>query len=204
MRISVQLVKVADGYHLWSETYDRTLDDIFAVQDDIAQSVVKELRTTLLGRGAGLQGERRGEGRGGRRGEGPRRAAPRRTGSTCRAGSHRPHERGGQREGHRVSAGRTGARSDSRAGLGRARRGPLPRRGLRLGADGGGPASSRAAPRSVPWSWLPISPRPTRRSVASGRPSTGTGRKPRPASGARCELAEQNADVLLNTGQLSQ
>ena len=49
MRISVQLVKVADGYHLWSETYDRTLDDIFAVQDDIAQSVVKELRTTLFG-----------------------------------------------------------------------------------------------------------------------------------------------------------
>ena len=49
VRISVQLVKVADGYHLWSETFDRTLDDIFAVQDDIAQSVVKELRTTLLG-----------------------------------------------------------------------------------------------------------------------------------------------------------
>jgi TolB-like protein/tetratricopeptide (TPR) repeat protein len=49
MRISVQLVKVDDGYHLWSETYDRTLDDIFAVQDDIAQSVVKELRTTLFG-----------------------------------------------------------------------------------------------------------------------------------------------------------
>jgi serine/threonine protein kinase/tetratricopeptide (TPR) repeat protein len=48
-RISVQLVKVADSSHLWSETYDRTLEDIFAVQDDIAQSVVKELRTTLLG-----------------------------------------------------------------------------------------------------------------------------------------------------------
>ena len=49
LRISVQLVKVSDGYHLWSEVYDRTLEDIFAVQDDIAQSVVKELRTTLLG-----------------------------------------------------------------------------------------------------------------------------------------------------------
>jgi TolB-like protein/tetratricopeptide (TPR) repeat protein len=49
MRISVQLVKVADGYQLWSETYDRTLDDIFAVQDDIAQSVVKQLRSALLG-----------------------------------------------------------------------------------------------------------------------------------------------------------
>ena len=52
VRISVQLVKVSDGYHLWSETYDRTLDDIFAVQDDIAQSVVKELRTALLGEDA--------------------------------------------------------------------------------------------------------------------------------------------------------
>jgi tetratricopeptide (TPR) repeat protein len=49
MRVSVQLVNISDGYHLWSETYDRTLEDIFAVQDDIAQSVVKELRTTLLG-----------------------------------------------------------------------------------------------------------------------------------------------------------
>ena len=49
VRISVQLVKVEDGYPMWSETYDRTLEDIFAVQDDIAQAVVKELRTTLLG-----------------------------------------------------------------------------------------------------------------------------------------------------------
>jgi len=52
VRIAVQLVKVSDGFHLWSETYDRTLDDIFAVQDDIARSVVKELRTTLLGEAA--------------------------------------------------------------------------------------------------------------------------------------------------------
>jgi len=49
IRVSVQLVKVSDSSHLWSEIYDRTLEDIFAVQDDIAQSVVKELRTTLLG-----------------------------------------------------------------------------------------------------------------------------------------------------------
>ena len=51
VRISVQLVKVADGQHLWSETYDRMLDDVFAVQDDIAQAVVKELRRTLLAEG---------------------------------------------------------------------------------------------------------------------------------------------------------
>jgi len=52
VRISMQLVQVADGHHLWAETYDRTLDDIFAVQDDIAHSVVKELRHTLLGEAA--------------------------------------------------------------------------------------------------------------------------------------------------------
>jgi serine/threonine protein kinase/Tfp pilus assembly protein PilF len=55
VRIAVQLVKVSDGYQLWSETYDRMLDDIFAVQDDIAQSVVKELRRTLLGEEADSQ-----------------------------------------------------------------------------------------------------------------------------------------------------
>ncbi|HQR11137.1 MAG TPA: TIR domain-containing protein [Casimicrobiaceae bacterium] len=49
VRISVQLLKVSDGYHLWSETYDRTLDDIFAVQDEIARTVVAELREMLLG-----------------------------------------------------------------------------------------------------------------------------------------------------------
>ncbi len=54
-RISVQLVRVADSSHLWSETYDRTLEDIFSVQDDIAQSVVKELHTALLGATAGSQ-----------------------------------------------------------------------------------------------------------------------------------------------------
>lgn len=49
VRILVQLIKVADGLTLWSETYDRTLDDIFAVQDDIARCVVRELRAALLG-----------------------------------------------------------------------------------------------------------------------------------------------------------
>jgi TolB-like protein/class 3 adenylate cyclase/Tfp pilus assembly protein PilF len=49
VRITAQLIEVASDSHLWSETYDRELDDIFAVQDDIAQSVVKELREALLG-----------------------------------------------------------------------------------------------------------------------------------------------------------
>ena len=56
IRVAVQLVKVSDGYQLWSESFDRTMDDIFAVQDDIAQAVVKELRTVLMHEdgGAGL------------------------------------------------------------------------------------------------------------------------------------------------------
>ena len=49
VRITAQLIKAADGYHLWSETYDRRLDDIFVVQDDIAGEVVKALKLTLLG-----------------------------------------------------------------------------------------------------------------------------------------------------------
>lgn len=53
VRITAQLIEVATDSHLWSETYDRELDDIFAVQDDIAQSVVKELREALLGKPAG-------------------------------------------------------------------------------------------------------------------------------------------------------
>lgn len=52
VRITAQLVKVADGFHLWSETYDRVLDDIFAVQDDIASSVSKAMDVALLGKWA--------------------------------------------------------------------------------------------------------------------------------------------------------
>ncbi len=50
VRVSAQLVHVASDSPLWSETYERELDDIFAVQDDIAKSVVQELRTTLMGK----------------------------------------------------------------------------------------------------------------------------------------------------------
>ena len=49
VRVTAQLINAADGYHLWSETYDRELDDIFAVQDDIAQAVLKELQANLMG-----------------------------------------------------------------------------------------------------------------------------------------------------------
>ena len=48
VRITAQLIHAADSTHLWSETYDRTLEDMFAVQDDIAAQVVKALEVTLL------------------------------------------------------------------------------------------------------------------------------------------------------------
>ncbi|HEY8010059.1 MAG TPA: protein kinase [Rudaea sp.] len=47
LRITAQLVNVADGYHLWSERYDRDAEDVFAIQDDISQAIVKALRVIL-------------------------------------------------------------------------------------------------------------------------------------------------------------
>ena len=47
LRITVQLIRAADGLHLWSETYDRTLDDIFKIQEDIANNVADKLKLTL-------------------------------------------------------------------------------------------------------------------------------------------------------------
>ena len=49
LRITAQLVRADNGFHLWSQTYDRDTRDIFAVQDDIARSVSQQLQTTLLG-----------------------------------------------------------------------------------------------------------------------------------------------------------
>lgn len=49
VRISVQLVQVSDGFHLWSDIYDRDLTDIFGVQEDIAGAVVGALKGKLLG-----------------------------------------------------------------------------------------------------------------------------------------------------------
>jgi len=48
LRITAQLIRVDSGYHLWSETYDRQVDDIFKVQDEIAGAVVKALKVSLL------------------------------------------------------------------------------------------------------------------------------------------------------------
>jgi len=49
IRITAQLIKADDGFHIWSETYDRELENIFVIQDEIAAAVVDELKITLLG-----------------------------------------------------------------------------------------------------------------------------------------------------------
>jgi TolB-like protein/Flp pilus assembly protein TadD len=48
LRITAQLLNVATGYHLWSEKYDRTFEDIFAIQDEIALAIVDQLKVKLL------------------------------------------------------------------------------------------------------------------------------------------------------------
>ena len=48
LRVTAQLIDVGTGYHLWSERYDRDMEDVFAVQDDIARTVVGKLKVKLL------------------------------------------------------------------------------------------------------------------------------------------------------------
>jgi TolB-like protein/Flp pilus assembly protein TadD len=50
LRITAQLIKVDDGFHLWSETYDRQMADIFDIQDDVANAIVQALRLQLAPR----------------------------------------------------------------------------------------------------------------------------------------------------------
>jgi len=49
VRITAQLIQVDDGFHLWSETYDRELTDVFAIQDEIANAILAQLKAHLVG-----------------------------------------------------------------------------------------------------------------------------------------------------------
>lgn len=48
LRVTAQLISIEDGFHLWSERYDRTFDDIFTIQDEIALAITEKLKITLL------------------------------------------------------------------------------------------------------------------------------------------------------------
>jgi serine/threonine protein kinase/Tfp pilus assembly protein PilF len=50
LRITAQLINVQDGYHMWSERYDRNLEDVFAIQDEIGYNIVQALKVTLTER----------------------------------------------------------------------------------------------------------------------------------------------------------
>src|SRR5205823_8889328 len=54
LRVTAQLINVADGYHLWSKSYDRELKSIFAVEDEIARSIAQTLQRKLV-RGEGVK-----------------------------------------------------------------------------------------------------------------------------------------------------
>jgi len=47
LRVTAQLVKASDGYHLWSQRFDREMTDVFAIQDEISQAIVEKLRVRL-------------------------------------------------------------------------------------------------------------------------------------------------------------
>jgi TolB-like protein/Tfp pilus assembly protein PilF len=51
VRITAQLIRVDNGFHLWSESYDRELTDVFAIQDEIANAILTELKAHLVGGG---------------------------------------------------------------------------------------------------------------------------------------------------------
>jgi TolB-like protein/Tfp pilus assembly protein PilF len=54
IRITAQLIQVDDGFHLWSESYDRELDDVFVIQDEIAAAILEQLKLHLLADGEQL------------------------------------------------------------------------------------------------------------------------------------------------------
>ena len=104
VRITAQLIDARSDTHLWSETYDRTLDDIFAVQDEIAAAVVEQLKITLLGAAPKAKADR----------SGGLRALP--AGPPARAA----RARRGVRAIHRAVPAGAGDRSGLRGGVGRA------------------------------------------------------------------------------------
>jgi TolB-like protein/tetratricopeptide (TPR) repeat protein len=57
LRITAQLVEAGTGFHLWSDTYDRRLEDVFAIQDEIAGSIADALRLTLVASAQGGTGD---------------------------------------------------------------------------------------------------------------------------------------------------
>ena len=50
VRINVELIAIEEGYQVWSERYDRVMEDVFEIQDEISQAIVEKLKVKLVGR----------------------------------------------------------------------------------------------------------------------------------------------------------
>ena len=61
LRITAQLIKVADGSHIWSERYDREMKDVFAIQDEISLAIADNLKVKLLGETKAMIAKRHSE-----------------------------------------------------------------------------------------------------------------------------------------------
>ena len=48
LRVTAQLIEVKDGFHIWSERYDRDMGDVFAIQDEISLAITEKLKISLL------------------------------------------------------------------------------------------------------------------------------------------------------------
>jgi adenylate cyclase len=57
LRVTAQLIDARDGYHAWSETYERAVTDVFAIQREIAENVARALKLSVAGRAAGARGQ---------------------------------------------------------------------------------------------------------------------------------------------------
>jgi adenylate cyclase len=49
LRVTAKLINVADGYNLWSERFEREIEDVFAIQDEISRAIVQALKVRLVG-----------------------------------------------------------------------------------------------------------------------------------------------------------
>ena len=118
VRITAQLVHVATDSHLWSQTYDRELEDIFAVQDDIAHAVVTEMRGALMHEGSAAPGSAQVTAEVQSAVKGRSRNAEAYRLHLQGTYLHEPVQRGGHGDGHRLFPSRSGPRSGVCVGLG--------------------------------------------------------------------------------------
>ena len=181
IRVTAQLVKASDGYHLWSQRFDREMTDVFAIQDEISQAIVEKLRVRLAGDRPLVKRT-------------PRTSPP--TTSVLRARYHLSEDdAGGTRGGQAVSGAghrarpelRPGVRRDGRVLLAGAPSGDSRTRGRRSP----GPSRRRSRPSASMTRW----PRPTARWEPSWASASSIGRGAEREFRRALELSPSSAGV---------